>query len=465
MRIAHTVSFRDTFFVGAAQALALIPGFSRSGATMAGGLLVGLSNKDAARFAFLLATPIIGAAALLKIPDLLGPNGDGVRGQALVASLCAALTAYLSVRFLMRFFETNTLIPFAIYCLIAGLRMLRVLRVVGDTWTPVVYMLDAQQSAARPHHSTHENRHRQHSRDRDEPRPRRRCPGGESKASSSPRRKPCASSRWRTQRSAASTCARRSTGSRTGSRSSRSSSRAGVAMLNPPAALQLAHDKLATAGALAAASLPHPRTRTIFSVDAPAPVSFPLVVKPRFGSWGRDVMLCPDEPSYRRALDVLRTRAWFAATGAVAQELVPPLGHDLRVVIAAGDVIGAVKRVAPAGEWRTNVALGATRVRTDPSPAACELAHRGGRRDRRRPRRSRPAPGRPGTPRRPRAQRRRRLHAGVRPGGDVYAAAMRALVSRLRSEPVLPLEPLEALGAGYRPREASVNSRNSPVTR
>ena len=120
VRIAHTVSFRDTFCVGAAQALALIPGFSRSGATMAGGLLVGLSNKDAARFAFLLATPIIGAAALLKIPDLLGPNGDGVRGQALVASLCAALTAYLSVRFLMRFFETNTLIPFAIYCLIAG---------------------------------------------------------------------------------------------------------------------------------------------------------------------------------------------------------------------------------------------------------------------------------------------------------------------------------------------------------
>ena len=120
VRIAKTVSFRDSFLVGAAQALALIPGFSRSGATMAGGLLVGLSNKDAARFAFLLATPIIGAAALLKIPDLLGANGDGVRGQALVASLCSALTAYLAVRFLMRFFETNTLIPFAIYCLIAG---------------------------------------------------------------------------------------------------------------------------------------------------------------------------------------------------------------------------------------------------------------------------------------------------------------------------------------------------------
>jgi Uncharacterized bacitracin resistance protein len=88
---------------------------------MGGGLLVGLSHKDAARFAFLLATPIIGAAALLKIPELLGSQGDGVRGQALVASLCAAVTAWFSVRFLMRFFETRTLTPFAVYCVVAGL--------------------------------------------------------------------------------------------------------------------------------------------------------------------------------------------------------------------------------------------------------------------------------------------------------------------------------------------------------
>ena len=78
------VSWRDALGVGAAQALALIPGFSRSGATMGGGLLVGLSNEDAARFAFLLATPIIGAAALLKLPDLFGSSGNGVRGPALV---------------------------------------------------------------------------------------------------------------------------------------------------------------------------------------------------------------------------------------------------------------------------------------------------------------------------------------------------------------------------------------------
>ena len=120
-RIAKQLGWGESAGIGAAQALALIPGFSRSGATMAGGLLAGLSNKDAARFAFLLATPIIGAAALLKLPELLGSQGNGVRGQALVAALCSALTAYLAVRFLMRFFETNTLLPFAIYCGAAGL--------------------------------------------------------------------------------------------------------------------------------------------------------------------------------------------------------------------------------------------------------------------------------------------------------------------------------------------------------
>ncbi len=118
--IARTLRFRDALAVGAAQALALIPGLSRSGASMGGGLLVGLSNKEAARFAFLLATPIIGAAGVLKLPDLLGSAGDGVRGQALVGALCAAITAYFSVRFLLEFFETNRLTPFAIYCLAVG---------------------------------------------------------------------------------------------------------------------------------------------------------------------------------------------------------------------------------------------------------------------------------------------------------------------------------------------------------
>ena len=120
-RISGDTSYRDAVGIGAAQAIALIPGFSRSGASMAGGLLTGLSNEDAARFSFLLATPIIGAAALLKLPDLFGATGDGVRGQALAASLCSALTAWFSVRFLVRYFETNRLTPFAIYCFVAGL--------------------------------------------------------------------------------------------------------------------------------------------------------------------------------------------------------------------------------------------------------------------------------------------------------------------------------------------------------
>jgi undecaprenyl-diphosphatase len=120
-RISGETSYRDAVGIGAAQAIALIPGFSRSGASMAGGLLTGLSNEDAARFSFLLATPIIGAAALLKLPDLFGSTGDGVRGQALAASLCSALTAWFSVRFLVKYFETNRLTPFAIYCFVAGL--------------------------------------------------------------------------------------------------------------------------------------------------------------------------------------------------------------------------------------------------------------------------------------------------------------------------------------------------------
>ncbi len=119
-RIAATTSWSDALAVGATQAIALIPGFSRSGATMAGGLLVGLSNEDAARFSFLLATPIIGAAAALKLPELLGSKGDGIRGPAALGALGAAVTAYLTVRFLVRFFETNRLTPFAVYCTLAG---------------------------------------------------------------------------------------------------------------------------------------------------------------------------------------------------------------------------------------------------------------------------------------------------------------------------------------------------------
>lgn len=118
--IVRRLSLRNALGIGIAQAVALIPGFSRSGASMGGGLLAGLSNEEAARFSFLLATPIIGAAAVLKLPHLAGSSGDGIRGPALVGAIGAAFAAYLSVRFLLRFFETNRLTPFGTYCVVVG---------------------------------------------------------------------------------------------------------------------------------------------------------------------------------------------------------------------------------------------------------------------------------------------------------------------------------------------------------
>jgi undecaprenyl-diphosphatase len=120
-RLTGTLSYAKSFAIGAAQSIALIPGFSRSGASMAGGLLVGLSNEDAARFSFLLATPIIAAAALLKLPALFSPENRSLVGPAVLGALCAGVTAYFSVRFLLRFFQSNRLTPFAVYCVVAGI--------------------------------------------------------------------------------------------------------------------------------------------------------------------------------------------------------------------------------------------------------------------------------------------------------------------------------------------------------
>jgi undecaprenyl-diphosphatase len=119
-RIAK-MGFRQALGIGAAQALALIPGISRSGVTMGGGLLAGLSNEDAARYAFLLATPVIGAAGVLKLPELFGSAGDGVRGQALVGAIAAAITTWLAVKLLLKYFETSRLTPFGYYCAGAGI--------------------------------------------------------------------------------------------------------------------------------------------------------------------------------------------------------------------------------------------------------------------------------------------------------------------------------------------------------
>ncbi len=110
----------EALLIGSAQILAFFAGISRSGVTMVAGLARGLDHEDAARFAFLLATPIILAAGVYKLPDLLGPLGNGIRGQVVVGSLAAGVAAWLSVRFLTRWFTTRTLTPFAIYCLLAG---------------------------------------------------------------------------------------------------------------------------------------------------------------------------------------------------------------------------------------------------------------------------------------------------------------------------------------------------------
>ncbi len=148
----------------------------------------------------------------------------------------------------------------------------------------------------------------------------------------------------------------------------------GVTVLNGRRALVGAHDKLATAKLMHAAGVPHPRTVHVAPWLPVPELEPPLVLKPRFGSWGRDVVRCDDGESIERALADLRERSWFEATGAVAQKLVTPRGYDLRLVVARGRVVGAVRRVAAPGEWRTNVALGARREPVTPPPDACAVA-------------------------------------------------------------------------------------------
>jgi undecaprenyl-diphosphatase len=119
-RPLRTLHYREAGIIGFFQTFALLAGISRSGIAMVGGLARGLSHRDAARFSFLLATPVILAAGLLKLPSLAGSAGAHIHGQVLVGALVAGIAAYLSVRYLTRYFETRTLTPFAVYCLIAG---------------------------------------------------------------------------------------------------------------------------------------------------------------------------------------------------------------------------------------------------------------------------------------------------------------------------------------------------------
>ena len=151
-------------------------------------------------------------------------------------------------------------------------------------------------------------------------------------------------------------------------------SEAGVTVLNDPDAVVRAHDKLLTARVLRRGGLPHPRTKLVERHSGLPDLDFPVVLKPRFGSWGADVQLCGDRAEFEAALAGLGCRLWFRSTGAVAQELIPPLGHDLRIIVARGRIVGSAKRIAATGEWRTNVALGARVVPADPPPVAVQLA-------------------------------------------------------------------------------------------
>ena len=114
------LSFRDTLYIGTAQIGALFAGVSRSGVTIVGGLWRGLDHEDAARFGFLLATPPILAAGMLKLPSLAGSAGAHIHGQIALGVVVAGAAAYFSVRFLMRYFQTRTLTPFAVYCVVFG---------------------------------------------------------------------------------------------------------------------------------------------------------------------------------------------------------------------------------------------------------------------------------------------------------------------------------------------------------
>ena len=148
----------------------------------------------------------------------------------------------------------------------------------------------------------------------------------------------------------------------------------GATVLNAPGTLLATHDKLLTARILRRAGLPHPLTHHLHAARPPVRLAPPVVLKPRHGSWGRHVTLCETEDELAATLDALRAEPWFREHGVLVQEVVPPTGSDLRVVVAGGRMVGAIRRVAPPGEWRTNVALGAQRVAVDPPLGAIRLA-------------------------------------------------------------------------------------------
>jgi glutamate carboxypeptidase len=149
--------------------------------------------------------------------------------------------------------------------------------------------------------------------------------------------------------------------------------RRGLRVLNPASALVRAHDKLLTARVFLGAGIPHPRTERLLPGRDLLSVGPPCVIKPRFGSWGADVTRCDTPDELERHVEQLQGKPWFLRRGAVAQELVPPVGFDLRLLVAGGAVVGAINRLAAPGEWRTNVSLGGSREPAVPPREACDL--------------------------------------------------------------------------------------------
>ncbi|MGZ8692611.1 MAG: ATP-grasp domain-containing protein [Gaiellaceae bacterium] len=152
--------------------------------------------------------------------------------------------------------------------------------------------------------------------------------------------------------------------------------RRGVRVLNRPGALIAAHDKLETARRLRAAGVPHPSWAHVTSPGSAVDLARPVVVKPRFGSWGRDVFLCESEQQLRRCLKEVRFKPWFLEHGALVQEVVSRATHDLRLIVAGRQVVGAARRNAAPSEWRTNVSLGGSLAHADPDRAQVALAVR-----------------------------------------------------------------------------------------
>jgi RimK family alpha-L-glutamate ligase len=146
----------------------------------------------------------------------------------------------------------------------------------------------------------------------------------------------------------------------------------GVRVLNRPGALMRAHDKLLTRDCMQAATLPHPRTAHL-PPEAELAVEPPCVLKPRYGSWGSDVFRCRTRSEVDPVLEQVASRPWFRSQGVLVQELLPEVGHDLRLVVAGGRAVGAVRRIAAPGEWRTNTTLGGTRAPVQPPADACRL--------------------------------------------------------------------------------------------